>query len=290
MLVTHTSPDWDAIGFLWLMRRYDPQTLDMDIAFVNTGAPDLALLAGAYAVGDTGKVYDPDRLRFDHHDVPGLDGDSTCATKLCYSYFYDRGIAEAAIYPIIQLILDGDTGKPGARQSQLTGIHALLKAEKYHGMGNRELAQWGFRILDELAGNLIRYRNAVDMVARHTVYSSNDGRVVALHEAPKECADIALESGADLVLYYRHNERTNGYKRGVLRRPESGIHTGRLIDLAYRFTTDHALIEIGRELEIWYRHGSGFYSGKGTSKAPYYEPMTVSITAIAGLIDGVYDR
>ena len=38
-LVTHTSPDWDAIGYLWLMRRWGGAER-AEIRFVNTGNPD----------------------------------------------------------------------------------------------------------------------------------------------------------------------------------------------------------------------------------------------------------
>jgi len=85
MIVTHMSPDLDAIGYVWLMRRFGSAG-DMPVAFVNTGSPDPAVLASAWSVGDTGRVYDPDTRRFDHHQFPGRASNETCATRQAYEW------------------------------------------------------------------------------------------------------------------------------------------------------------------------------------------------------------
>lgn len=286
MLITHTSPDWDAIGFLWLMRRYDPRCADMPILFVNTGSPDRALLDSAYAVGDTGRIYDPSTLRFDHHQLPGIESVRTCATLQTFDHFLETGIAEGAIYALIKLIYAGDCGFPAADQSRVTGIHALLKAQKRKCLDDHALAAWGFEILDDLADQLLGYEQAAREIDQYVVYCSKDAKVVALKGAPHDAVDVAFDIGAHLVLFQSETD-SGSYSRGVVRARESSVHTGELIDAAQQ-ASDQPTVR--HELSTWYRHESGFFSGRGTSRAPIYTPMKVSIKTIARLVDRVYER
>ena len=52
MIITHVSPDLDALVSVWLLKRYDGMD-EASIEFVNTGNPDPDLLAKAEAVVDT---------------------------------------------------------------------------------------------------------------------------------------------------------------------------------------------------------------------------------------------
>lgn len=80
MIVTHTSPDWDAIGSVWLLQRYGGLGAQ-PVAFVNTGAPDVALLAEAVAL-----VARP-KLGGSHRTLPASStGSSTgCSTTVIRS-------------------------------------------------------------------------------------------------------------------------------------------------------------------------------------------------------------
>lgn len=162
-IVSHTSPDWDSIGATWLLMKYGGEMLPEHCwpVFVNTGNPDPLVLEKAAAVLDTGRVYDPDTLRFDHHQDAALK----CATVLVADCLTTRGSFPAHLFPLIDLIHAGDTGAALARSSAMTGLHAMLGAYKrLPGKSDRDVLEWGCEQLDLLDAALehrahARYRN-----------------------------------------------------------------------------------------------------------------------------------
>ena len=62
MIVTHTSPDLDAIASVWLLKRFGNMENE-PVGFVNTGNPDQEMLSKAKAVVDTSKVHNEATLR-----------------------------------------------------------------------------------------------------------------------------------------------------------------------------------------------------------------------------------
>lgn len=292
MIVTHTSPDWDAIGYVWLMKRYDPAAADMSVAFVNTGNPDPALLADAYSVGDTGRELDPARRRFDHHHLAGAAANETCATLQCVQWLvmHRPDVDFNPIWPIIELIYAGDTGKPEANASRATGIHALLSTHKARGASDATLLDYGVEILNDLAESLQARDVARRSLDAHTVYRSTDGLVVALQDAPQGATFAAYETGARLVCFANAETRA----RGVMRGGESQEpHCGGLVSALlndYDCGLDDISADVFGELCKWYRHQAGFFAGRGTAKAPVDDAMGCSIVDIAAAIDREWKR
>ena len=172
-IVTHTSPDWDAIGSTWLLKRF--VFMDAAIAFVNTGNPDPTVVGPADAVVDTGKIWDANYYRFDHHQLIGPDANATCATSLVYDYLRAVGKVDDYLAPLIGLIYAGDTGKSEANLSRSVGIHALLSCRKARRASDTDLMAWGFEVLDDLASHLKARAEARLSLAQHTVWKSPDG-------------------------------------------------------------------------------------------------------------------
>lgn len=292
MIVTHISPDFDAIGFIWLMYRYDPETREMPVAFVNTGSPERALLDVAYAVGDTGREYDPARRRFDHHHLPGKAANNTCATLQCAQWLVTHrpDVDFNPIWPIVELIFAGDTGRPEANQSRQTGIHALLSTHKARGASDITLLDYGIELLNDLAENLIAREHARRTLGEHTIYRSADGLIVAIKDAPQSATAAAFEKGARLVLFASEQSAPTGktYARGILRGGEGAdVHVGELVA---RIAAVHPYRALGHELDQWYKHEAGFFAGRGTAKAPCAAPMDVQLLDIARLVDAFWSR
>lgn len=293
-VITHTSPDWDAIGYAWLMQRYGGAS-DMPVRFVNTGAPDAELLASAYSVGDTGRDYDPARRRFDHHHLPGADANATCATLQTAQWLVlsRPDIDFTPIWPIVELIYAGDTGKPEANESRRIGIHALLSATKAMHPTDKQLLDFGFDILDRLAAHLNAASTARRTLADHTVYTSADGLVVALLNAPQGATFAAHEAGARLVVFASDLPGPT-YARGIMRGGEGqDVHVGHLISWIcndYECGLPNITEPVYEELATWYRHEAGFFAGKGTAKAPCAEPMQCGLIEVAAAIDAAWIR
>lgn len=286
-VVTHVSPDWDAIASVWLLKRYGGLA-DADVVFVNTGSPDPAVLEAATAVVDTGRVFSPARLRFDHHQLPGAQANGTSATlQVAQHLVLTRPDVDFnPIWTLIDLIYAGDTGKKEANESRRRGIHALLSNKKRQGADSYALLAYGFDLLDGLAQSLISQDEALKSLVLHTAYRSADGLVVALLNAPQGATFAAHEAGARLVVFADYTKNAIGVMRGG---EGADVHVGGLVDNAQEDAEREDPI-LAAELATWYRHGAGFFAGRGTDKAPSDVPIPVELTILARAIDRAWHR
>lgn len=292
ILVTHTSPDWDAITATWLLMRFGGMEA-ADVEFVNTGAPDAAVLASADAVVDTGRIHDHARLRFDHHQLPGRAASETCAAFQVLQHLAPNGEL-VHLAPLNALILHGDIGSRayGAEWSRLVGIHALLSVRKARKAGDLALLTWGMDVLDDLAEHLKTRYEAREALDACTVYRSEDGLVIALCEAPIHATGAAFEAGARLVLFQSCSEETNaiGIQRaGEWQEPHCGGLVSSLLN-DYDCGLDDISAATYAELATWYRHQAGFVACRGTQKAPDPRPIEADIVDIARAIDAAWQR
>jgi hypothetical protein len=286
-LVGHCSPDWDCIAALWLLQRFGGFA-DAEIKLVNTGQPDAAILVGAAAVVDTGRELDPLRNRFDHHHLPGTEANSCCAASLVFQWITSGRDDMEYLGPLVALICAGDTGSPAARESRVVGIHALLSAWKARGIiDDLHLIDRGYDVLDDLAEHLLRAQEARESLTQYTVYTSADGRLVALDQAGQGATHAAFEAGALLVVWHNPIPDVPTVAVGINRAPESGIDCGRLVKAAM---WNSAGMSVWEELSTWYRHNSGFFAGRGTPKAPDPRPLGVPLTEIAAALDAAWER
>lgn len=284
-IVSHVSPDFDAIASLWLLQRFGPFA-DADIKLVNTGSPDAAVLEDASAVVDTGRVLDPSRWRFDHHQFAGAAANATCAAMQVWQYLLLDNQDLFYLQPLILLIYAGDTGKPEAAESRRTGIHALLSAEKASGSGDLGVIAYGYDILDNLAAHLRRAHEAREALAQHTAYRSADGLLIALEQSSRASVSAAYDAGARLVLWHRTFEATETVE---LWRGGEGpdVDCGRLVKAVLWASAGTPVWE---EVSTWYRHSAGFYAGRGSDKAPDLTPLNVPVASIAAALDAAWER
>lgn len=289
-IITHVSPDLDAIGAVWLLQRFGGLE-SADVRFVNTGNPPADLLEAAIAVCDTGREYDPRRLRFDHHHLPGAEANATCATQQVYHWLIIARPNTDWSYlgPIVDLIYAGDTGKPEANESRRRGIHAQHSALKARGASDYVLLNDGYAMLDLLAEHAKARQEAADTLSAHLVYRSADGLLVALKDAPAHASSAAFEAGARLVVFQHTDLMIPTHAIGVWRSGEwQQPHVGQLVAAVI---ADPSLpADTLDELSIWYRHEAGFFAGRGTAKAPNATPIVADVVDIATALDSVWVR
>lgn len=285
IIITHVSPDFDAIGAVWLLRRYLFRIDSVTVLFVHTGSPDRSALAQAAAVVDTGREYDPARLRFDHHQLPGAAANETCATLQVAQHLVlaRPDIDFTPIWPLIDLIYAGDTGKPAANESRRIGVHALLSAYKTEVRDDAAILGFGITLLDRLASHLEHADEARASLEAHTVYRSADGLLIALRDAPRAASYAEHEAGARLVVFANYEQRAIGVLRGG---EGVDVSCGDLVHLVWR-EADGAL---AAELVTWYRHEAGFFAGRGTEKAPSDMPIAVDVVDVARALDRAWRR
>lgn len=151
-IVTHSSPDFDAIAYLWLLKRFIPKFKDAQIKLMPFPQIDQDVLEAADSVGDIGGIYHPDRWRFDHH-LSGNQSTNTCAAMMVWEYLLFLKIDVAYLSDLIEVIHQGDLAR-----TDPIGIHALLWGaglQKNPLTGQRltdmEMIAIGFDLLDRAA-------------------------------------------------------------------------------------------------------------------------------------------
>jgi hypothetical protein len=305
-IISHFHPDFDSIAATWLLKRFFPPLHEATCVMVNTGHPDEGLLANADAVVDTGKVFDPDRLRFDHHHLDGEEANGTSATWQVFQFLLAHGYPVSHLGQLAALIMAGDTGKPdyGADWSRVNGIHALLSGfwrtlDKNHDdeTNDQRVMLYGFEILDTLNLSLKARQDAAANLRDHVVYTSKDDLLWAIKEGGEGATFAAFEAGARLVVFQGNGDGDSSQTIGIMRggewtHPNVGELVGAVVDVLEEgdltLTMDDAALL--RELVSWFRHPAGFFTGRGTRKAPDPRPITISLVELAELIDNIWTR
>lgn len=302
MIVTHQNPDLDAITGVWLLKKFGYMA-EQDIRFVNTGNPDPQLLASASAVIDTGKVYDPKVFRFDHHHLSGNAANETCATKQVYEHLRTCRVTKPIdhLRSLIDIVFAGATGRPEANASRGLGLHAIFSgwkawwSEQNPGerLSDQVALAYGFGLLDVLEVRLRKQAGAKAELAEKTVYLSDDGLVRAIKHGSSGSTFAAYEEGARLVLFEGEPIEVEGgttYPVGIMRAGEwQEPHVGELVQevMADLDNNDNG---INAEFENWFCHSAGFFAGRGTAKAPVFEPVTIDLGQLAKIIDRSWKR
>lgn len=285
-IVTHTSPDWDCILAAYLIGRGRD---DAHYQFVNTGNPDTGLLALADAVVDTGKVYDPTKRRFDHHQDPALPSAAWLvfdhAYRLCGLQPDDvmwnangNGTAPK-ITPLVHMVDAADRGRTSqiVHVSRRDGLHAILSAYKARRKADHEVLSFGFGMLDRAIDLLMGGANMADVfedarkqhadllaeshearaaaseaLGAATVYRSLDGAVYALHEGGTGVSAAAFEAGAKVVLFRTTYTDPATVAVGISRGMEwADPHVGELAELARELLLDRkARGEVLPEIDV----------------------------------------
>jgi hypothetical protein len=287
-IITHTSPDWDAIGASWLVQRFllpDAKIICASRQEIEEYKPTAA------AIVDCGGELEAIRLRFDHHHLPGAEANETCATLQVWDYMNGFYIGRQAIYlePLVLLIYAGDTGRShfGADYSREVGLHAQLAARKAAGWTDAALMEWGYQELDLLAERLLRQQQAREELAEKLVWQSDDGKVVAIAHGEPRHSQAAFAAGATLVVFRSDIPVADGVTHaiGIQRNQAAEFpHIGELLAVTS--------IDEATEADGWFRHPAGFMAGRGTGKAQRFDPVPDGLTveAVARAIDAAWGR
>lgn len=294
MIVTHTNPDFDAICSVWLLKRFGGLENE-SVEFVNTGNPDAEKLEKAAAVVDTGRKLDSINRRFDHHHLPGQDANDTCAAMQVYQSLKNF-IDIAHLEPLVNLIFAGDTGRSEANASRELGLHAILSGYKAWfseqnpdvRLSDEAILAYGFGLLDVLEVRLRKQAKARAELAEKTVYKSVDGLLWAIRHGSQGSTSAAYDEGARVVIFEGEPISVDGgttYPIGIMRAGEwQEPHVG---ELAERVAVSKPFAD---EIGKWFKHPAGFFAGRGTAKAPVFEPVEIDIAALAEAVDATWLR
>lgn len=272
---THRRPDLDACAAVWLWRRFVAphrygDAVSVEVVFVRAGEnpPDVD------AVLDTGGVNDPATGRYDHHGAPTASDRSLSATALVYRHARDLGLAVDHLQPLVALVTEGDHG--GAKWSRQVGLHALLAAILAREDDDHVVLAQVEELLDLLNQTLAQRARAQREADSFIVWSSDDGRTVAVHRgSPAVTAALLEREEVELVLWL--NSFPDTVTVGIRRRDDRPWAVATILDEVIAAADASGDTAVATEVARWYRHGSGVFAMRGTAKNPDVTPCDLDV-------------
>lgn len=286
LIVTHHSPDLDAIASVWLLKRFDSQDFaDAKISFVDPGetiSPEVVKSLGFEM--DQVTHTDTGLGKFDHHQ-PERAHQRICATSLVYDHICeiqpdkkdDQALAALSEY-VTNIDHFGEVHWPEASLPRF----AFTLPELIHGLELLELhdddsqLHFGFTCLDSAYATLKQFFKAHDLLAEKAVrFELPIGNCVAIETANDDVIKLAQKQGVDLVI--KKDDHT-GHVR-IKARPDT------------EFTLE-ALAEKVKALEPdvnWYYHPGGKMLLNGSRKHRHQNPSSLSLEQLITLTKETYD-
>jgi len=274
-IVTHLSPDLDAIASVWLIKKYLPDWNDAQVKFVPSGTT----LDNQLADSDKNVIHvDTGLGKFDHHQT----NDYTSATKLVYKYLIGRDyIEEKEIKPlekIIEYVNSTDHfaevfySDPEADRYDFM-IRQLVDGLKVINRDEAKLMEIIFLLLESALIVFKNKVNAEEEINRGFVFKSYLGRSLALESKNEEAVKLALKKGFTLV---------------IRRHPEVGFTRIKTIpEKKYSLRPIYEkILEVDKK-GSWFFHISGHMLLNGSSGNPKLIPTTLSINKIIEIVKAI---
>jgi len=274
-IVTHLSPDLDAIASVWLIKKYLPNWNDAEVKFVPSGTT----LDNQSPDSDKDVIHvDTGLGKFDHHQT----NDYTSATKLVYKYLMGRDyIDEKEIKPlekIIEYVNSTDHfaevfySDPEADRYDFM-IRQLVDGLKVINRDEAKLMEIIFLLLESALIVFKNKVNAEEEINQGFVFKSYLGRSLAIESKNEEAVKLALKKGFTLV---------------IRRHPEVGFTRIKTIpDKKYNLRPIYEkILEVDKK-GSWFFHISGHMLLNGSSGNPKLIPTTLSINKIIEIVKAI---
>lgn len=285
LLVTHHAPDLDAVGSVWLFKRFAPETFaDAHVTFVNPGDTLSRTAADQLGFSIEEAIHvDTGLGEFDHHQVDRAQ-EQVCASSLVFDHLSESAPHlqnDAALRTLVDYITEidhfGEIHWPDPshwRYSMM--IHELLRGLEFQNPYDDEaLLQFGFQCLDAAYSSLKQNLKAYEILAHRGVeFDLNDGKGMAVESSNDDTLKMAQKQGYMLVV---RKDPKLGHIR-IKARPDSPI------DLKVMYDKVAA-----KEPEsTWYYHNSGKMLLNGSRKHRNQVPSKLTLEEVVHLLKECY--
>lgn len=285
LVVTHYTPDLDASGAVWVLKRFDSQVYaDAKFAFVNPGeritqqqAEDLGLSLHEVTHVDTGLG------KFDHHQ-PERAQLNTCATKLVYQYVCKKHPAlkeDKALQELVEFINEIDHFQeihwPEAGHLRYAFmIHELIRGhELYNPQNDESQLYFSLNCLDYAYVSVRQVIQANQIIEEEGMqFNINEGACVAMLTTNDDTIKQAQKQGYLMAI---RKDPIKDYVR-IKVRPDAKFDLKKLY-------------EVIREIDpnsTWYYHPNGKMLLNGSSKHRDQVASSLSLPEIIKLIKKTY--
>jgi hypothetical protein len=297
IIVTHLSPDWDAIGGVWIIRRFLKGWENASVEFVPAGGRSVRVKD--LPVDDTIQVVGHDEIihvdtglgPLDHHQT----SDTTqSGTGRAWEYVqeqrhtsgqYLKDSQEAAVSKVVKFIVDTDHFKEvfwpdAANERYEFTILGLLEGMKYMKPEQHEYyVAWGMEILDALAYTFENRLWAEREIAQKGVeFETKYGKGIAFETENDTVLKLAQKMGYTLVV---RKDTDHGYVRIKVLPAQSKEKD---IDL----TPVYEAVTKADPKSTWYLHISKKMLLNGSSKNPNSISTKLKVPDLIEILEKVY--
>ncbi len=292
LLVTHHAPDLDAIGSIWLFKRFDSaRYADAKIAFVDPG--------DTISLEDCEKNFncqlhevthvDTGLGEFDHHQ-PEKAGRDVSASSLVYDYIcqrYPDKKNDQALAAVIKHITAIDHFSeiywPEAKEDRfIFSLHSLIHGHEFVNLhDDQSQLNFGLKALDyAYAAMTQRYSARETIESKGQEFTIKIGKCLALETGNDDTIKLAQIQGYQLVL---RKDPEQGFIR-IKVRPDAKNPDGEDFNLK---ELDEAIRELDPSAN-WFYHASGKMLLNGSNNWHHKKASKLSLEQVIDLIKKIY--
>lgn len=292
LLVTHHSPDLDAIGGVWLFKRFDANRYAAArVAFVDPG--------DKISLQDCEKNFncqlhevthvDTGLGEFDHHQVEKA-GPNVSASSLVYDYLcqrYPDKKDDLALAAMVKHITDIDhfceVNWPEASEDRfMFSLHTVIHGHEFINFHDDEAQlNFGIQALDAVYASLTQKYKAKEVIKeKGQEFSTKIGLCLAIETANDECIKLAQIQGYQLVI---RKDPELGTIR-IKARPDSKNPDGSNFNLQ---ALDQAIRQVDPSAS-WFYHASGKMLLNGSSGWQEKKASSLSLKEVIELVKKLY--
>lgn len=287
LIVTHHAPDLDAIGSVWLLKKFDTQNYgDAKVAFVNPGdrIQDHEIEELGVDQRDVRHV-DTGLGEFDHHQKERASRD-ICAASLVHDHLIqihpeleDDQALDIIVSYITEVDHFGEIYWPDAasyRHSFL--IHELIRGCEFSDPHDDESQLYfGMQCLDYAYATLVQQVKANEIInEKGVIFELPQGKCIALETRNDDTIKVAQKQGYTLVV----KKDPNLGNIRIKARPDSTID---LTELSKKILEKDTTGD-------WFLHASGKMLLNGSVKNKNQQASNLSLNDVVTLVQETYNK
>jgi hypothetical protein len=271
-IVTHISPDLDAITSSWLIKRYLPGWDQAEHAFVGAGST----LNGMKPDEDPHIIHvDTGMGKFDHHQTDAY----TSATQIVYKYLVQENHIATKLQPALERLVDfvndidhfaeARFPEPTADRYEFL-LSSIIDGMKPIIPDNTKQMEHIFPLLDAVLQNFRNKVRAEEDIKQGFIQQTGWGKALVMETKNEEAVKVALKMGYVLVM-------RKDPERGFVR-----IKT--FPDKKYDLTSIYEQVIKLDTKATWFLHASKNMLLNGSSKNPNTIPSTLTTQQLIEII------
>ncbi|HLL60716.1 MAG TPA: chromate resistance protein ChrB domain-containing protein [Candidatus Nitrosocosmicus sp.] len=274
-IVTHVSPDVDALSSVWLIRKFKRGWENADIAFISQGTT----YEDEPVDSDPNVIHvDTGLGKLDHHQ----NNEDTCAAKKVFEYLRNDGEIKEKFIPtlerMVHIINDIDHfreifwAEPDSDIYEFS-IVSIIEGMKVRIQNDHELAMASEKIFDGILQSFFNKIQAEKEIDSGLIFKSLWGKTLAINSENDEVGQLAQKKGFHMVI-------RKSLKKGHLKIKLHPI-------LKKNLKKIEKILKKEDPKATWFYHQSGHMLISGSSKSPTSIPTKLPLNRIVEIIKNI---